>query len=81
MNGLLPGSRPDRREFLRDGLRFAILGGLAALSCRLFARPRIVPHGETCINAGICGDCEALDDCGLPRALSVKASLEGSHET
>ena len=54
----------DRRAFFR---RVAV-GGLAAVSGTLLVRRA----NAKCVNEGICGGCYAYDDCGLPRALSVK---------
>jgi hypothetical protein len=64
-----------RRQFLRDGLRYAVLGALAAVSGKLVARQAARPAGQVCISAGICRGCEAFDDCGLPQALSAKEVL------
>jgi hypothetical protein len=75
MNRHFPDSGAGRRQFLRDGLRYAILGGLAAISGKLIARQAARPAGQVCISAGICRGCEAFDDCGLPQALSVKDVL------
>jgi hypothetical protein len=70
-----PNSSVGRRQFLRDGLRYTILGGLAAVSGKLAARQAGRPGGQVCISAGICRGCEAFDDCGLPQALSAKVVL------
>jgi len=67
-----PKSSAGRREFLRDGLRYVALGGLAAISARLAARRAGLPAGQVCIGAGLCRGCEAFEDCGLPQALSAK---------
>ena len=75
MNRRSPKSSAGRRQFLRDGLRYALLGGLAAISWKLIARPAARPAGQVCISAGICRGCAAFDDCGLPQALSAKEVL------
>ena len=75
MNRRSPNSSASRRQFLRDGLRFAILGGLAAVSGKLAGRESARPAGQVCISAGICRGCAAFEDCGLPRALSAKEAL------
>jgi hypothetical protein len=72
MNRHFPDSGGGRRQFLRDGLRYAMLGGLAAISGKLIARRAARPAGQVCLSAGICRGCEAFDDCGLPQALSAK---------
>ncbi len=74
MNRPLPSFRAGRRQFFREGFRFAILGGLATIAARLITRPRLAASNQVCIKAGICSGCEAFEDCGLPRALSVKAA-------
>jgi len=70
-----PTSGAGRRQFLRDGLRYTVLGALAAVSGKLIARQAARPAGQVCLSAGICLDCEAFDDCGLPQALSAKDAL------
>ncbi|MGA2543542.1 MAG: hypothetical protein ABSG78_18490 [Verrucomicrobiota bacterium] len=75
MNRRSPNSSAGRRQFLRDGLRFAILGGLAAVIGRLAGREAARPAGQVCISAGICRGCAAFEDCGLPNALSAKEAL------
>jgi len=78
MKSISPNSSAGRRQFLRNGLRYAILGGLAAVSGRLAGRQAGRPAGQVCISAGICRGCEAYDDCGLPQALSAKEALSRS---
>jgi hypothetical protein len=62
----------SRREFMRHGLRYALLTGLAAVSVALYQRSGGKLSGQTCVNQGICGKCTAFADCGLPQALSAK---------
>jgi hypothetical protein len=44
-------------------------GGVAAIK-----RGRLMREGK-CVNRGICSACEVFEDCGLPRALSVRRVL------
>ena len=74
MNRRPPNSSAGRREFLRDGVRLAILAGLAAAGGRLAGRAAAKPGGQGCISAGICRGCAVFADCGLPNALSAKAA-------
>lgn len=67
----------NRREFLRNGLRYALLTGLAVVSATLFKRSGGKLSGQTCINQGICSGCNAFTGCGLPRALSAKQAKRG----
>ncbi len=70
MKSEMPFLGPSRRDFLRN----TALGGLAALAATFVARrPR-----QTCVKDGLCRGCAAFDDCGLPRALSMKR--EGSKQ-
>lgn len=81
MNRRSPDSSAGRRQFFRDGLRYIMLGGLAAVGGKLVARQAARPGGQVCISAGICRGCAAFDDCGLPQALSAKEVLgPGNHE-
>ena len=69
-----PNSRrgASRREFVRDGFRYALLTGLAVVSALLVRRRGTSLPNQTCINQGICGGCSAFVDCGLPQALSAR---------
>jgi hypothetical protein len=78
MNRHSPSSFAGRRQFLRDGLRYIVLGGLAAVSGKLAGRRAALPAGQVCVSAGICRGCAAWDDCGLPQALSAKAAARSS---
>jgi hypothetical protein len=75
MNRRPPNPSAGRREFLRDGLRLAILAGLAAVGGRLAGRAAARPGGQVCISAGLCRGCAVFADCGLPNALSAKEAL------
>ncbi|MGD1084804.1 MAG: hypothetical protein ABSA47_08670 [Verrucomicrobiota bacterium] len=70
-----PNPGASRRQFLRDGLRYTILGGLAAISGKLVAREAARPAGQVCVSAGLCRGCAVYEDCGLPQALSAKQAL------
>jgi hypothetical protein len=75
MKSRSPNSSSGRRRFLRDGVRYIVLGGLAAVSGTLAARKAVRPIGQVCVNAGICRGCAVFEDCGLPQALSAKEVL------
>jgi hypothetical protein len=66
-----PGGN-SRREFVREGVRYLGLAGLAAVSALLFKRSGGKLTGQTCGNQGICSGCGAFAGCGLPAALSRK---------
>ena len=78
MNRRSSNSSASRRQFLRDGLRLAMLGGLAAVGGTLAGRQAGQPAGQVCISAGICRGCAIFEDCGLPRALSAKEARSNS---
>jgi hypothetical protein len=65
-----------RREFLRDGARYALLAGLAAVSGLLAKRRSGALPGQTCINHSICRGCNVVGRCGLPQALSFKQATQ-----
>jgi len=67
----------SRREFLLDCVRGAILGGLAALTGFLSAEKGGKAFHEKCVSGGVCKNCRALDDCSLPKAISMKRSTNG----
>ena len=62
-----------RREFLRDGGRWAVAliigGGAAYLATR-------DTDGETCINDSRCRGCGRIDGCHLPAAVSTRAAMK-----
>lgn len=67
----------SRREFIRNGLRYALLTGVAAVSGILFKRSGGKLTGQSCLNKGICSRCIAFSACGLPPALSARRAKYG----
>lgn len=66
----------DRRQFFTSLLRGATLGTLgAAGGLAVVKRRRLLREGK-CINQSVCKGCGVFDDCGLPRALSVRQTQE-----
>jgi hypothetical protein len=78
MNRCGQDSSAGRRRFLRNGLRLAVLGGLAAITGKLAGRAAARPAGQVCVSSGICRGCAVFEDCGLPNALSAKEVLAAS---
>ena len=69
-----------RRRFFAGALRNASLALLGAGSgAAVVKRRRLLREGK-CINQGICSQCEVFEECGLPRALSVRRALKRSHD-
>jgi hypothetical protein len=68
--------RPSRREILRSTLRYLGLGGICLGSAGLIARGAASPDQGGCRWSPSCGDCAALADCTLPRALAAKGHSE-----
>ena len=66
----------DRRAFLRQCGRLALLGAGTAGVAHLARRGQIRLTGQTCVNQGICSSCNAYAGCGLPQALSRRRKLE-----
>ncbi len=72
----------SRRDVFAGALRYMAVGVLAAGGFFVgVKRRRLVRQGK-CINGGPgqlgCRGCGALQQCGLPRALSAKKVLGGS---
>ena len=65
-----PNEPIGRREFLRGGVRYGVLVGLAALAARAVSGGRL--KKQACTNQGICRGCPGYTDCELPQALSAK---------
>jgi len=71
------GELRSRRELFAGALRYAALGLMTAASAALFVkRQRLVRDGK-CVNEGICAGCKVFQKCSLPRAASVRQTLEG----
>lgn len=68
--------RGNRREFVRDAARWALLAVIAAVSALLAATRRVTLPDQTCVNRGICGGCAVFTKCELPAALSAKVAAD-----
>ena len=66
----------SRRELFKSVLRYATLGLLGLIAGSVFARKRKFTQNGICINREICGSCGIFEKCGLPPALSAKASVK-----
>ena len=67
----------ERRAFLRSGVRYGLLAGLAAVAARAGSGGRLT--NQNCTNQGICGGCPDYTGCELPQALSAKQAGVGSN--
>lgn len=67
-----------RREFLRSGLRYAILAALAAVAGVLAARRTATPDQANCPKIKLCRGCVSLQTCVLPQAAEVRATTKRS---
>jgi hypothetical protein len=68
----------NRREFLRGGLRYALLAGVGTVVATVVGKQRAALPGQTCVSNGLCSGCAVAVDCGLPQALSFKQATKGS---
>jgi hypothetical protein len=68
----------SRREFLRGGLRYALLAGVGMAAATLARRRCDELPGQGCISDGLCRGCAVLGDCGLPQAQSFRQATKGS---
>ncbi len=76
MNSERTAAAASRREFLRGGVRYTLLAGLAAVSVALLRRRTNCLPNQTCINEGICRGCTIFEDCALPQALSARQAMK-----
>ena len=67
----------SRREFLRGGVRYALLAGISAVAAVVAGKSNGRRPGQTCVNEGLCRGCGVVGDCGLPPALSFKQATQG----
>jgi len=65
-----------RRQFVTRALRNASLALLALSGGAVVVKRRRLLREGKCLNRGVCRDCTAFEDCGLPRALSTRDVLE-----
>jgi hypothetical protein len=77
MNPMLH-SIQHRREFLRSGVRYAIMAALAAVAGALAARRTATPGQAACPQIKLCRGCASLPTCVLPRAAEVRAMTKQS---
>ena len=64
----------NRRQVFKSVLRYATLGLLGVIAGNVFAKKRRLTRNGICINREICQSCGIFDKCGLPPALSARAS-------
>ncbi len=68
--------KQTRRSVLTGALRGVALGAMAvAGGLTIVKRRRLVAEGK-CINDRVCQSCAILAECGLPAALTAKASIQ-----
>lgn len=77
MNPLLQQIQ-GRREFLRSGLRYAILAALAAVAGVLTVRRTATPDQTNCLKIKLCRGCALLPTCVLPQATEVRVMAKRS---
>jgi hypothetical protein len=66
-----------RRNFLRGGIRYALLAGAGAVAVSVAGKPGPRLSGQTCVNRGVCRDCSVMGDCSLPQAFSFRQMMKG----
>ncbi len=64
----------NRREFVRDAARWALLAVVAAVSALLAATRGVTLPNPMCVNKRICSGCALFAKCELPAALSAKGA-------
>ena len=67
--------KQNRRNFLRDAVRYAVLALVCFVAGSAFTKRRKLLQEGNCINQGICGGCGVYENCRLPQALSKKQVL------
>lgn len=63
-----------RRGVLLGFGRLGVLGLLGGLAVFGEAKRRRLLREGKCVGGGVCGGCGSFGDCGLPQAVSLKAS-------
>jgi hypothetical protein len=63
----------SRREFIRDGLRTVVFGGIVTLSAVFIGRTYSKDHDSLTCKVNIpCRDCSRLGYCEDPKAVDLK---------
>lgn len=58
----------DRRQFLKAGTRYALLGGLGGLVVAGETKRRRLANDPNCIRLLTCADCMEFGGCAKPKA-------------
>jgi len=67
----------SRRDFLKTGLRFVVLSGMAGLALKLLGKKSTDNSAAAkCTNQYFCRNCFAVNTCYLPEAQSLRAVLK-----
>ncbi len=66
--GLRTAADTNRREFLRDGVRYGLLSVLAAVAGLNLRKSR----AQGCLERPMCEACPAFEDCSLPKAQATR---------
>ena len=61
-------SSPDRRQFLKSGIRYALLAGLGTLTVAGEAKRRRLENDPHCVHLWTCADCAEFGSCRKPKA-------------
>jgi hypothetical protein len=77
MNPLLP---LDRRQFLRSGLRYALLAGLGGLVVAEQAKRERLKHDPNCVRIWTCNDCVEYGGCQKPKVLNFRQAQAGERQ-
>lgn len=70
-----PTDNHSRREFLRRGLRLAVLTAGAGVAALFVKRGHVTATEQSCVNEGICSGCRTYSTCRLPQAMSRRRKL------
>ena len=58
----------DRRQFLKSGMRYVLLTGLASLAVAGEAKRGRLENDPNCVHLWTCADCLEFDGCAKPKA-------------
>jgi len=68
----------NRKEFIKTGGRFLILGGMAATTGYLVANQKV---DTTCSVSPACQKCGQFSSCELPQAIDNKKDVQPNKKT
>lgn len=66
----------DRRQFLKSGMRYTLLTGLASLAVVGEVKRRRLANDPNCVHVWTCADCIEFGACVKPKAQDFRQTQQ-----